>query len=458
MSWSRWCKRRKWDTSRLLLSLPQASSKSPQVFTYSGTLTQRPVCRWLLETLHLNLWKITNTRQLHENWLTFRSPLQQPETHVVVLTNKTSPPPFFSALSAQFPDTVKFAWGDTRSRGLADWTQELDIKTDMSPQVVLVANSAGVYVYGQVPSQCCTYACLKTFLNHFCPSQNFAVNASVIVATLLAVLEVFVYKKRLIKRVLTNLMIYYIVAVVMWLVVSSNDTFFVIRLVNTEVVQATRFIATTSIGAMIRDDVLLFSRHLFLFPLSLLPSIVVLKVLAYKLIGDLPDEEEDEALEEDNTNNPPGPVGVSAESLRRTNSNHEADREWRAQSDQRQHDPPQQSIARLVIERDGVTYQVLTAEDADHQLRFTLVVTVSESQSTANPRVTSELPEWSFSEESPLPFPDDFIQCEKCVICLEDFSEGDSLTGLPCKHVFHHPCLVHWLNGGSSHACPLCRG
>ena len=156
--------KRKWDSNRLLLSLPEANSKTPQAFTYSGAFTKRLVYRWLVKKLQGNLWKVTRLQELRKNWLTFESPLLQPEMHVVLLTNKTAAPPFFAALGAQFSETAKFAWADTQSLGLTHWTKELDIETEMSLPVVLVVSSGGVYVYGQ----CQQSASLTAALGHSC--------------------------------------------------------------------------------------------------------------------------------------------------------------------------------------------------------------------------------------------------------------------------------------------------
>ena len=459
--------RRKWHSSRLLLTLPKASGKAPEVFTYPGTLTQRPVYRWLLEKLRLNVWKITRPPQLQENWLTFRNPLQRPEMHAVLLTDKTSPPAFFAAVSAQFQDTVKFAWVDTSSLGFAAWTKEVDIKTELSVPAVLVATSERVYIYGQASDECFTYHCMRTFINHFRPSQNFALNASFTLATVLAVLNVFIYKKRLIKRVISNTLINYAVTIVIWLVLSSDDVAF-IGFVNTQVARVTRFLAMTSVGAMIRGDVLFFSRHPFLLLLSLLPSIWVMKMLTRELIGDTVDEEENE--KDEDTNASPH-AGVSEESLRRQNNNFEADREWRARTYEREinfmTDEDEESISavseedsmirrggtrRTVVLQDGDTYQVLTAEGM--QVLANIIAQL-QSMPVANPHDATQLPEWSYSAEEGAP--EGFLESQQCVICLEDFSEGNVMTGLPCQHVFHHSCLVSWLNGGVFNKCPLCR-
>ncbi|KAL6954623.1 RING-type E3 ubiquitin transferase [Sarracenia purpurea var. burkii] len=42
-----------------------------------------------------------------------------------------------------------------------------------------------------------------------------------------------------------------------------------------------------------------------------------------------------------------------------------------------------------------------------------------------------------------------------CSICKDDFECNEKVNRLPCKHVFHHECIVPWLNRRNS--CPLCR-
>lgn len=44
----------------------------------------------------------------------------------------------------------------------------------------------------------------------------------------------------------------------------------------------------------------------------------------------------------------------------------------------------------------------------------------------------------------------------ECVICLEDFEDGEPCQVLPaCNHIFHTNCIDHWLK--NRFTCPVCR-
>ncbi|NXI00928.1 PJA2 ligase, partial [Pachycephala philippinensis] len=44
-------------------------------------------------------------------------------------------------------------------------------------------------------------------------------------------------------------------------------------------------------------------------------------------------------------------------------------------------------------------------------------------------------------------------QC--CTICCSEYVEGEIITQLPCRHLFHKPCVTLWLQ--RSGTCPICR-
>ncbi|EFJ31413.1 hypothetical protein SELMODRAFT_65861, partial [Selaginella moellendorffii] len=46
-------------------------------------------------------------------------------------------------------------------------------------------------------------------------------------------------------------------------------------------------------------------------------------------------------------------------------------------------------------------------------------------------------------------------ECSSCSICLEDFTVGTEVRGLPCAHNFHVDCIDEWLRLNVK--CPQCR-
>ena len=46
-------------------------------------------------------------------------------------------------------------------------------------------------------------------------------------------------------------------------------------------------------------------------------------------------------------------------------------------------------------------------------------------------------------------------ECCACSVCLQPYSEDDTVKRLPCLHVFHARCIDRWL--AHSPSCPYCR-
>ena len=44
---------------------------------------------------------------------------------------------------------------------------------------------------------------------------------------------------------------------------------------------------------------------------------------------------------------------------------------------------------------------------------------------------------------------------KNCIICMEDFKNGDEVIYLPCLHVFHNTCILEWFKRHDD--CPVCK-
>lgn len=57
--------------------------------------------------------------------------------------------------------------------------------------------------------------------------------------------------------------------------------------------------------------------------------------------------------------------------------------------------------------------------------------------------------------KTPDPTPGGLTHSGLCVVCQEEFKEGDVLRELPCEHSFHKKCIFPWIPPNMN--CPLCR-
>ena len=64
--------------------------------------------------------------------------------------------------------------------------------------------------------------------------------------------------------------------------------------------------------------------------------------------------------------------------------------------------------------------------------------------------IINELPETTIEDVSKLD-----QEKKNCIICLENFKNGDKAIILPCIHIFHNECIKKWLKTQDS--CPICK-
>ena len=89
---------------------------------------------------------------------------------------------------------------------------------------------------------------------------------------------------------------------------------------------------------------------------------------------------------------------------------------------------------------EGMSYeQILQAFGDGSENRGAEEATISSLPTSAIKDVEKDLP----------------INARQCLICLEDFKNGDVRKTMPCLHGFHEDCLDRWLRTNGS--CPICK-
>ncbi|KAJ2683094.1 hypothetical protein IWW39_005693 [Coemansia spiralis] len=86
------------------------------------------------------------------------------------------------------------------------------------------------------------------------------------------------------------------------------------------------------------------------------------------------------------------------------------------------------------------------------------VLTPTDAMSPAStlPAIGNNTPKHGDDDNALAPSDQAPIHEENCAVCLEDFSAGEDVRRLPCRHFFHVACIDPWLSERSS-TCPLCN-
>ena len=74
----------------------------------------------------------------------------------------------------------------------------------------------------------------------------------------------------------------------------------------------------------------------------------------------------------------------------------------------------------------------------------------------AAPKTTVEAPKTTVEKIASRQYEAEAGVTTECYICLDDYSSGDVLRTLPCKHEFHAKCVDRWLLD-VNRTCPCCR-
>eukprot|EP01018_Ginkgo_biloba_P019899 Gb_33701 [translate_table: standard] len=121
------------------------------------------------------------------------------------------------------------------------------------------------------------------------------------------------------------------------------------------------------------------------------------------------------------------------------------------------------------IDPDNMTYEELLAlEESIGNVRVGLPDEVMEllpvstykrqtsddcKEKGCEPHISFDCQEQGSEQQNPDAYENE--EAEKCVVCQENFEDGEAILTLPCKHYFHTPCITKWFR--DKKICAICN-
>lgn len=451
-----------WDSTRLILGLPQnfQSKSQVQLYTYSGNHRLVSISHWIKDTVNRKVLVISDPGELNRNWISYTQ-AEDPEIRIIMVSKHSQVPLFYSALSVRFPGRIRFG---VTSKEVLIRSNAWKILREKKNLTYFIITKEKIFQYGMRPSESITFQSMETYLKCLYPSLNDVFILTLFICNSLTIFEICLIQGSFVKRIVMLLYCaikYNIVLILLWM---GLLTLFQIPFIANFVPYGLRLIrlfGSTDTMTFIRADVKFYCQHLLLVELSLGLYLLFLGLWFYK------ERSEEEADQEWNFAQfrtlehlfyPLHPRSLS-------HLDRNAFLEWNQQeipslwmaahmsSDYIKLLPTWSYIIRdQSTECAGSNTQPAYSTtnnrtEQDHPPIQSDNVTPSQSYITTErcpPAQTRPLCVW------------DYVECSQCVICLEDYEEGVLLCGLPCKHSFHHRCIVVWLQR-DNHYCPVCR-
>lgn len=451
-----------WDSTRLILGLPQnfQSKSQVQLYTYNGNHRLASISHWIKDTVNRKVLVISDPGELNRNWISYTQ-AEDPEIRIIMVSKHSQVPLFYSALSVRFPGRIRFG---VTSKEVLIRSNAWKILREKNNLTYFIITKEKMFQYGMRPAESITFQSMETYLKSLYPSLNDVFILTLFICNSLTIFEICLIQGSFVKRIVMLLYCaikYNIVLILLWM---GLLTLFQIPFIANLVPYGLRLIrlfGSTDTMTFIRADVKFYCQHLLLVELSLGLYLLFLGLWFYK------ERSEEEADQEWNFAQfrtlehlfyPLHPRSLS-------HLNGNAFLEWNQQEI-----PSLWMAAHMssdyikllptwsYINRDQSTeYAGSNTQPAysttnnrteqDHPPIQSDNVTPSQCYITTErcpPAQTHPLCMW------------DYVECSQCVICLEDYEEGVLLCGLPCKHSFHQRCIVVWLQR-DNHYCPVCR-
>ena len=536
----------------MLLALPQfyKAKTSIAIHIYDGPLYQNAITEWIQEKLHNKIEEIHDFQQLNDEWLTFKNNWLDSEVRVLLFTNESSIPTFFSALSVKFPGRIKF--GIVRSSSdmsLLEWTAS-SISTNASSPLYLILFTEGSYMYGKNRGDCLTFSSFKTLLKFLHPCVNDIFIFTLIMANIISFLEFFISHGTLlhrIRRLLWYFIKYNMTVIGLWLPLTTLYHLPIMESVTMLGLKLSRILSTSVFGDAVRRDIFFFAHHPYQLATCFILTCMLFQFIANKTSVTRDTENNDvwfsfnnlrtlvslhtneifdplftngfnisngrffsslehasmnssvvvfrhyidhlptwpynagcvvwqcpykhctkleHAVSDDCLSYSGRPLRVSSNSAcaRPASANDLLDGNYRCECQVYSGVGDGYAAASISgIELSDFTVnhpeRALTDSPAQHiHCTDADLIHAPAFAAAGNPEVSECLARSDSCHGAPGGgFPHiGYLVSPQCVVCLEEYCVGVMLCGLPCRHVFHHSCILTWLKSDHD-ICPVCR-
>ncbi|XP_062598686.1 E3 ubiquitin-protein ligase RNF103-like [Saccostrea cucullata] len=471
----RFCHWKSWDSTRLILGLPQKfqSKSQVQLYTYTGNYKLSSISNWIKDTVNHKVLTIKDPLELNKNWISYK-PSEDPEIRIIMVSRQKQVPLFYSALSVRFPGRIRFG---VTSREVLIKSNAWKLLPERDHLAYFIITKEKVFKYGTRPSESISFKSMETYLKCLYPSLNDVFILTLFICNSLTIFEISLVQGSFIKRIVMLLFCaikYNIIHILVWM---GLLTLFQIPFLADFIpygLKLIRLLGVTDTMALVRADFKFYSRHLIIVEVWLGMYLLALGVGFYK-----------KSTEEDSNQDwnfarfrtlehlfyPLHPRSLS-------HLDRNAFLEWNQQEIPSLWMAAHMSsdyIKRLPtwpytkVDPNNVTpeqtntshhsnYTILEQDNtpADRHTKERDNVTHLDSSSNIQNLRSETLTQNYDRSLRPCLTPGDFLECSQCVVCLEDYEPGVLLCGLPCKHSFHQRCILTWLQR-DNHYCPVCR-
>ncbi|XP_064420556.1 E3 ubiquitin-protein ligase RNF103 isoform X1 [Latimeria chalumnae] len=498
----RYCKKRGWLRSTLIMSVPQTNTSKGRVMLkeYSGRRIEPDyIFKWITAHAASRIKTIHHTSHLKEEW----NKSDQYHVKLYLFAKLDQPPAFFSALSIKFTGRVEFIFVNVQNWGNESYVEEIGVHHIPS---YILKTPEGIYRYGNNTGEFISLNAMETFLRSIQPEVNDLFVLSLVLVNLMAWMDLFITQGATVKRfvvLISTLGTYNSLLIISWLPVLGFlqlpylDSFYEYSL------KLLRYSNTTTLASWVRADWTFYSSH---------PALFLGTYFGHGLLIDYFEKKRrrNSNSDEVNANNLEWlsslwdwytsylfhPIASLQQFPNESDWDEDSDLllerlafpdlwlrpliptdyiknlpTWHFKcikvhfEEANDNDGSCENVNKEshsseteVPENEQSALQSLPQDEPEPHIESCSCACKCCSEGPCERKIRScgahgskegMDPDWSV-------WPAYMLHCTECVVCLENFENNCLLMGLPCGHVFHQQCIIVWLVGGR-HCCPVCR-